>query len=86
MKVIKHNGYDWSQIRFGHGMGLNMAEGLNFVPNEKTVLEEGNYVAVHPMVFQPDAPDTGLGAIVGDSFLVTESGGERLTKARQHWE
>lgn len=83
MKVIGGAGYEWCQVRFGHGMGLTMAEGVDFVPGAKMVLQEGCYVTVHPMVFQPDTPETGIGAIVGDSFLVTKTGAERLTKARQ---
>lgn len=83
MNVIERAGYEYCQIRFGHGLGLSMAEGLEFAPGEKRVLEENYYVAVHPMIFQPDAAETGNGAIIGDSFLVTRNGSEKLTNARK---
>ena len=79
--VIQRAGYEFQQIRYGHGMGLTMAEGLDFMPDDKTVLKEGCYVMVHPHVF---LPDTGNPAIVGDCFLVTKTGSERLTKAKRY--
>ncbi|MFC1968290.1 M24 family metallopeptidase [Chloroflexota bacterium] len=80
MKVIGRAGYEFGGIRFGHGMGLAMAEGLDLMPNERSVLQAGYYVMVHPHVFQPK---TGNAAIIGDAFLVTETGCQKLTKAKK---
>lgn len=81
MEVIERAGYEYCNVRFGHGMGLTMAEGVDFIPGDKRVLQENYYVAVHPMVFQPDVVETGNGAIIGDSYWITHTGSERLTKA-----
>lgn len=82
MNVLERAGYEFCQVRFGHGLGIAMAEGLDFVPGEKRVLQENYYVTVHPILFPSNIAETGDGAIIGDSFLITRNGSERLTMAK----
>jgi len=80
MEVIKEAGFEYSGLRFGHGLGLSISEGFNIIPGEKTKLEPGCYVMVHPSIFSPELASRGIGVIIGDPVIVTETGCERLSK------
>lgn len=80
VKVIKEAGYEYSGLRFGHGLGLTISEGINIGPNEKTILEKGCYLMIHPSIFQPSLAKRGIGAILGDPVIITETGCEELSK------
>jgi Xaa-Pro aminopeptidase len=66
------------QARFvGHGVGLELDELPVLAPGFKAPLQAGHTVAVEPKFVFP-----GIGAVgIENSFIVTASGGEKLTAA-----
>lgn len=80
MEVIKEAGYEYSGLRFGHGLGLTISEEFNIIPGERAKLEPGCYVMVHPSIFTPELASRGIGVIIGEPVIVTETGCERLSK------
>ncbi len=60
----------------GHGVGLQIHEGPVLRPESTDVLEPGNVVSVEPGIYVP-----GEGGVrIEDLVLVTDDGGERLTR------
>ncbi|WP_293449464.1 Xaa-Pro peptidase family protein [Planktotalea sp.] len=62
--------------RLGHGLGLQLTEGLSFTADDHTVLEEGMVITLEPGV----SVSGGAGLIVHeDDYVVTATGWERLS-------
>ena len=76
MAVLSRAGFEYSGVRFGHGLGLNLAEGFSIEPGDRTPIGAGTCLVVHPNVA---LPPSGLSAIHGDTLLVGEDGVEVLT-------
>lgn len=76
MAVIKEAGFEHSGVRFGHGLGLSLAEGFSIAPGHKALVEKGNYLVLHLNIALPTSGDA---AIHGDPVLVRESGAEVLS-------
>lgn len=73
--VIKKAGYEPMSMRNGHGMGLTIAEGFDILEDDDTEIKPGYYVMIHII-----APFDEGGVILGNGFLVTETGCEDLHK------
>jgi Xaa-Pro dipeptidase len=58
----------------GHGMGLDLVEPPLMRLDDETILQPGMVIAVHPHLTW-----NGAGIWIGDTFLVTEGGAERLS-------
>ena len=64
--------------RLGHGLGLQLTEGLSFIAQDHTVLEAGMVITLEPGV----SVTGGAGLIVHeDDYVVTDTGWERLSPA-----
>lgn len=64
--------------RLGHGLGLQLTEGLSFIADDHTVLQAGMVVTLEPGV----SVTGGAGLMVHeDDYVVTETGWERLSPA-----
>jgi Xaa-Pro dipeptidase len=59
----------------GHGMGLDLVEPPYLRPGDETMLRPGAVVAVHPHLTW-----RGVSIWMGDTFLVTDRGAERLSQ------
>lgn len=60
---------------FGHGIGMDIHQGISISPKSKDVLKEGNIVSAEPGIYVP-----GVGGIrIEDTCLITKNGCERLT-------
>ncbi len=59
----------------GHGMGLDLVEPPYLRPDDETMLRPGMIVAVHPHLTW-----RGVSIWMGDTFLVTDRGAERLSR------
>jgi Xaa-Pro aminopeptidase len=75
MAVIRQAGFEYSGVRFGHGLGLSLAEGFSIAPGDKTVIHHAACLALHPNIV---VSVTGDAAIYGEPILVTQSGVEVL--------
>lgn len=64
--------------RLGHGLGLQLTEGLSFIAEDRTVLEPGMVVTLEPGVSVSGRD--GL-MVHEDDYMVTETGWERLSPA-----
>ncbi len=76
MAVIKQAGFEYSGVRFGHALGLSLAEGFSIEPGDRTRIEKGTCLVLHPNITLPLSGDS---AIHGDPVLVGENGTEVLT-------
>jgi Xaa-Pro aminopeptidase len=66
----------------GHGVGLEVHEGPSVGPNTKEKLKKGMVITIEPGLYY-----RGLGACrIEDVMLVTEDGGEKISKAPYRWE
>ncbi|WP_085308349.1 M24 family metallopeptidase [Planktotalea arctica] len=64
--------------RLGHGLGLQLTEGLSFIADDHTVLEAGMVITLEPGV----SVTGGAGLMVHeDDYVVTDTGWERLSPA-----
>ena len=64
--------------RLGHGLGLQLTEGLSFIADDHTVLEAGMVITLEPGI----SVSGGAGLMVHeDDYVVTETGWERLSPA-----
>ncbi len=74
--VVEKCGYIFP-FRGGHSMGHDLDEPPAIVTEDETILRPGMTIVVHPSVMDED----GDGVFVGDSYLVTDTGWDRLNKA-----
>lgn len=71
-----------NQVRFvGHGVGLELDELPLIAPRYDTPLEPGNVLAIEPKVFYPHRGGAG----VENTYVITESGFDKLTRAPEEW-
>ncbi|MCL2032409.1 MAG: aminopeptidase P family protein [Methanomassiliicoccaceae archaeon] len=60
---------------FGHGIGMDVHQGISVSPRSEHILKEGNVVSAEPGIYIP-----GVGGIrIEDTCLITKNGCERLT-------
>lgn len=74
--VVEKAGYTMPQ-RAGHGVGLDVDERPALIPSNRTPLEPGMTVVVHPSVVIPERG----GVFLGGTFLITPKGHEKLFQA-----
>jgi len=75
-KIIIDAGYD-ATPNFGHAMGLDIVEHPFMRVGNDTVLASGMVITIHPMVVsQAD----NASVVLGDTYLLSDSGPELLTK------
>jgi len=68
-----------------HGIGIDSLE-PPWAPGKERTLAEGMVLSLHPNVTLSPAEAARYGAVsVGDSVLVTSTGGRRLTYEREEW-
>lgn len=60
-------------IPFGHGMGLDLAEGFLLAPANEIIAEPNMIVVIHPSIYTSQ-----FGVIAGDTFVVKQDGAESL--------
>ncbi|MEM4218391.1 MAG: M24 family metallopeptidase, partial [Candidatus Methanomethylicaceae archaeon] len=63
----------------GHGMGLDLGEGVDVIPNNRLTLTEGMVITLHPHIW---FPGTEKGVTIGDTFAVTSSGPQKLSSTK----
>jgi Xaa-Pro dipeptidase len=60
---------------FGHGIGMDVHQGISVSPRSDVILKEGNILSAEPGVYIP-----GVGGIrIEDTCIITKNGYERLT-------
>lgn len=75
LDVIRGAGFMGGGGHFGHGLGLDVAEGISIEPGDKLVLQPGMVFVLHPKIVPVEGEPQLL---LGGSFLVTEDGYEAL--------
>lgn len=71
--VIEKAGYIYP-YRGGHSMGHDLDEPPAITIEDKTILKPGMTIVIHPCLMDKN----GEGVFIGDSYLITEAGWERL--------
>jgi Xaa-Pro dipeptidase len=61
----------------GHGMGIDLGDGLGLFEDNQLELKEGMVITVHPHVMSPDGKK---GLLLGDTFVVRHGGGQNLSR------
>jgi len=69
-------------IRDIHGIGLDVIEPPDVLPGDKTALQEGMVLCLHPGLL---IGEEKAGFAIEDSFLVTPSGGRSLSRIVHQW-
>jgi Xaa-Pro aminopeptidase len=76
-EVIDAAGFTGGAGHFGHGLGLDVAEGVSIEPGDTLALAPGMVFVLHPKII-PAAGEPQL--MLGGSFLVTADGVEALNE------
>jgi len=76
--VIKKHGYAML-ARAGHSLGLDLVDFFSVTESEDTELKTGMTLVLHPNVQLPDSRE-GDGIFMGYTYLITETGAEKLNK------
>jgi len=71
-----------NQVRFvGHGVGLELDELPLIAPRFEMPLEPGMVLAIEPKIFYPGVGGAG----VENTYIITETGFEKLNRAPEEW-
>jgi Xaa-Pro aminopeptidase len=76
VNIIKEKGFI-SPYRPGHAIGLDALDFWSITESSKEILQPGMVLAVHPSVMQEMGGD---GCGMGYTYLITDTGAERLSK------
>ena len=61
----------------GHGMGMDLGDGVGLSEDNPLELREGAVITIHPHVMLPDRKK---GLLMGDTFVVRAGGGQNLSR------
>ena len=61
----------------GHGMGIDLGDGIGLFADNTLELKAGMVITIHPHVMSLDGKE---GLLLGDTFVVREEGGENLSR------
>jgi len=61
----------------GHGMGMDLGDGVGLSEDNPLELREGAVITIHPHVMLPDRKE---GLLMGDTFVVRQGGGQNLSR------
>ena len=83
---VKKRGYDFCNVRFGHGLGLTIGEGFDFAdwdnsPNGPCLspIPEGAFGVFHPFLIEKDSTGRGVfNALWGDPWVLRAHGPEMI--------
>jgi Xaa-Pro dipeptidase len=73
---IKKAGFK-SGLWCGHGMGMDLGDGLGLFENNQTELKAGMIITIHPHILSLDGKE---GLLFGDTFVVSNQGGQNLSR------
>ena len=77
-KAVQDGGYR-APWRPGHAIGLDLIDFWSVTDSNTTILEPGMTLAIHPNVLLvPELEGNGVG--MGYTYLITDTGSERLSK------
>ena len=76
INTVRENGFN-SPYRPGHAIGLDALDFWSIDPSNKRILKPGMTLAIHPSVLL-EMGDDGCG--MGYTYLITETGAERLSR------
>jgi len=78
IQVVREGGYR-APWRPGHAIGLDLIDFWSVTESNDTVLEPGMTLAIHPNVLlEPEIQGKGVG--MGYTYLITDTGNERLSR------
>jgi Xaa-Pro aminopeptidase len=86
LEEVKKRGYDFCNVRFGHGLGLTIGEGFDFAdwdpdPNGTCLspIPEGAFGVFHPFLIEKGADGKGaFNALWGDPWVLRAHGPEMV--------
>ena len=73
---IKKAGFN-TGLWCGHGMGMDLGDGLGLFENNHLELKDGMVITIHPHIMSQDGEE---GLLLGDTFIVREGGAENLSR------
>jgi Xaa-Pro aminopeptidase len=86
LEEVKNRGYDFCNVRFGHGLGLTIGEGFDFAdwdpdPNGTCLspIPEGAFGVFHPFLIERGSDGNGaFNALWGDPWVLRAHGPEMV--------
>ena len=73
---IKKAGFN-TGLWCGHGMGMDLGDGIGLFENNHLELKDDMVITVHPHIMSQDGKE---GLLLGDTFVVREGGAENLSR------
>lgn len=63
----------------GHGMGIDLGDGIGIFEDSTLALEEGMVITVHPHIISADGKE---GLLLGDTYVITRDGARNLSQTK----
>lgn len=63
----------------GHGMGMDLGDGIGIFENSTFELKEGMVITIHPHIISGDGKE---GLLLGDTYVITKNGAENLSRTK----
>lgn len=76
LEEVRKRGFDYSQVRYGHGLGLTIGEGYDIGDWDETPIQEGAFGVIHPFVINEPGGRGTYNALWGDPFVMRATGPE----------
>ena len=63
----------------GHGMGMDLGDGIGIFEDSTLELKEGMVITVHPHILTEDGKE---GLLLGDTFVIDQNGARNLSRTK----
>ncbi len=74
-KVLTNSKGGGAAGRLGHGLGMQLTEGMSFIPSDNTLITEGMVITLEPGITMGD----GSVLVHEDNFVITGAGAKQLS-------
>lgn len=76
LEEVRKRGFDYSQVRYGHGLGLTIGEGYDIGDWDDTPIQEGAFGVIHPFIINEPGNRGTYNALWGDPWVMRANGPE----------
>ncbi len=76
IEEVRKRGFDFSNVRYGHGLGLTIGEGFDFADWDETPIPEGAFGVIHPFIINSPGGRGNFNALWGEPWVLRAHGPE----------